>query len=370
MSEFENNQKDLLKAKYDDTNLNTLQKINEVFAKVEATKSLSNQIKQLPNLSPEDQKKAIDNLISHFGDNSAQTNDFTLAQKISEVLGTLNTNNYPFLTSEEIKDLTNKVKSADSLDKLVNVVVKEIENTNKLEELKIKKQQAENYKTQNPNVLRAANPEDVKELDKILAKSQKDIAAGQQIGKDTFEEDIRKINEALAKVSADKVLKELKQRQTAEINSYDNLLTPSDINNLASAINDLNIDTVEKANDKFAEIQTVKQKAQEIESLDQLTPTEKTKLKTQLVNNLANPTEQQRLLDLGNSKNKLLKDLNNNNWPKLTKAQYQTQIESLNTKEEVENYRTQLDKDNEKALLDELIKEIEDYKKANPIVLD
>ncbi|TPI02902.1 hypothetical protein, partial [Mycoplasma struthionis] len=369
-NEFDHDQQEKLKTKYDAQDVTTLSKVNEVSQKVNDTKQLANQIKSLPNLDGETQKRLVGKLIDHFGDNTEQANDLKLAQKISEVLGKLNKTTYPFLTGEEISQLTEKVKKADYLDNLVNNIVKEIENTNKWEELKAKKKQAEDYKAQNPEVIKAANPADVQELEAILNKSQQDITTGQQVGKDTFEEDIRKLNEALAKVSADKVLKELKQRQTTEVNGYNNLLTQGDINNLVSAINDIDVNTVEKANNKFAEIQALKAKAQEIEDLEQLTPAEKTKLKTQLVNNLTNPTEQQTTVDLAKAKNKLLKDLNNSNWPKLTKAQYQTQIESLNTKEEVENYRTQLDKDNEKALLDELIKEIEDYKKANPIVLD
>ncbi|WP_208664736.1 hypothetical protein, partial [Mycoplasma nasistruthionis] len=120
--------------------------------------------------------------------------------------------------------------------------------------------------------------------------------------------------------------------------------------------------------DEFEKVKALKQNADQINALQNLSQQAKDNAKTQLLNNYGANDKQTEVVNLAKAKDALLNKLATQNWPNLTKDSHQNQIEALTSQQEVSDYQDKLDSLNEKANLDRLLVQIVAQGHAEPLV--
>ncbi|QDF64902.1 hypothetical protein [Mycoplasma nasistruthionis] len=364
--EFDDNQIVKLNALIDDGNITKVADLQNVFNSIKALKEKANEVRRLSQIDNDTQNSSINKFIENINDSTAIDNQLELAKKQNQLLQNFDDNLYPFLQKDQYKA---QIQSLDTLNK-ANELETTLADTNKLNELIAKKVEVDKYKNDNPNVIANAQQADRDALEDALNKAQEAINQGASVGKDELQNRITALNTALSNVSAEKVLRELKERKVAELQAYAPTLTEQQINELIGKIQDPALDSVEKVNAEFEKMQQLKTKADQIDALDQLSQEAKNKAKQTLLDNYNNPDNQNNLVETAKAQNELLKQLADSNWPNLNKDDYQNQIEGLNTPDAVEAFKAKLDSDNAKKDLDKLIREIQAYKTDQALVYD
>ncbi|TPI02808.1 hypothetical protein [Mycoplasma struthionis] len=309
-------------------------------------------MQSLSKLSEKAKTDSINNLISNINNNVAQLDDIALAKKKNEILTTLDNGVvYPNLKTNEEKD---QVEALNSLSN-APALLEKLATKNELLNLDKKIQAAQDVLSKNGAQIQRINPAGKQDLENEITNATNIKTKTPSATKQEILDKIKLLDQKMDAVSQEKLIRKLREQKIQEItNAQPNNISQSNLQKLIDKIENPRLSTEDEINDAFSKAKYAKDKLQEIKQLSSLSPDAQNNLEEKIINAAGNNSLVDEIKNVAIKQNTLLQNFDST-YDKLNKQNERSDIESLNSLQELTNKEKELKSKNSKIKLQEIV---------------